>query len=314
MAQTASSNLARILIIPESSFGVTPTTGDSQELRFTGESLKFGITTETSQEIRSDRQIADLIQTGAESSGDVNFELSYGTYDDLLEAALGGTWDADKVTNGTAAKFFSVEQGFTDINQHILFKGMSVNSFNLEFSIDSIITGSVGFMGAESIRDDESQMPGTPQPTTSTEVMDSVSGFAELMVDGNAFPCGVSRVSLNIDAALRAQKALGKLGACAINIGTLNITGEIVVYFSDGALYDKYIKNEDLSLTWTVQDKTGNKYKFNLPRIKFSDGTVNAGGLDQDVELTLPYQAIYDAGAGFTIEIEREAAAAPPGP
>lgn len=305
MATTASSNLARLLIIPEQVFGVTPATGDSQELRMTGESLTFGITTETSQEIRADRQIADLIQTGAEASGDVNFELSYGTYDDLLAAALGGEWTGDKVQNGVTAQFFSLEQGFLDINQHIKYTGMGVNTFNLEFSIDSIITGSVGFMGADSKREDTSAMPGTPKPATTTEVMDSVSGFAELMVAGQAYPCGVSRVALNIDAALRAQKALGKMGACAINLGTLNVTGEIVVYFSDGALYDKFIKNEDLSLSWTVKDKTGNMYKFNLPRIKFSDGSVNAGGLDQDVELTLPFQAIYDAASGFTIQVER---------
>lgn len=305
MAQTASSNLARLLIIPETVFGVTPSTGDVQTLRFTGESLQFGITTETSQEIRSDRQISDLIQVGAEASGDVNFELSYGTYDALIAAALGGTWATNKVQNGTLAQFFSIEQGFTDINQHILYKGMGVNSLNLEFSIDSIISGSVGFMGAESIRHDSSEMPGTPQAPTSTSVMDSVSGFADLMVAGQSYPCGVSRVTLNVDAALRAQRALGKMGACAINLGTLNITGEIVVYFSDGILYDKFIANEDLSLTWTVKDKEGNQYKFNLPRIKFSDGSVNAGSLDQDVELTLPYQAIFDPTSGFTIEIER---------
>lgn len=312
MAQTASSNLARLLIAPEVNFGVTPTSGNSKTLRFTGESLQFGITTETSQEIRADRQISDLIQTGAEASGDINFELSYGTYDDLIAAALGNLWTGNKVTNGTLAQFFSIEQGFTDIDQYIIYKGMGVNSLNLEFSIDSIISGSFGFMGAESIRNDASVMPGTPVEPTTTSVMDSVSGFADLMVGGQSYPCGVSRVTLNVDAALRAQKALGKLGACAINLGTMNITGEIVVYFSDGVLYDKFIANEDLSLSWSVKDREGNQYKFNLPRIKFSDGSVNAGSLDQDVELTLPYQAIYSAADGYTIEIER--VPAPTGP
>lgn len=312
MAQTASSNLARLLIAPEVTFGVTPTSGDSKTLRFTGESLQFGITTETSQEIRSDRQISDLIQTGAEASGDINFELSYGTYDDLIAAALGNLWTGNKVTNGTLAQFFSIEQGFTDIDQHIIYKGMGVNSLNLEFSIDSIISGSFGFMGAESIRNDASVMPGTPEDPTTTSVMDSVSGFADLMVGGQSYPCGVSRVTLSVDAALRAQRALGKLGACAINLGTMNITGEIVVYFSDGVLYDKFIANEDLSLSWTVKDREGNQYKFKLPRIKFSDGSVNAGSLDQDVELTLPYQAIYSAADGYTIEIERVPASTGP--
>jgi hypothetical protein len=62
------------------------------ELRFTGESLSYDISNATSDEIRSDRQITDLLQTGAEAGGGVNYELSYGTYDSLLESALFSTW------------------------------------------------------------------------------------------------------------------------------------------------------------------------------------------------------------------------------
>jgi len=66
-----------------------------QELRLTGESLRFNIGNETSKEIRSDRQISDLVQTGADCSGALNFELSYGTYDDFIAAALFSDWSAD---------------------------------------------------------------------------------------------------------------------------------------------------------------------------------------------------------------------------
>lgn len=308
---TASSNLAQVRYIRETVPGVTPTTGDPQDLRMTGESLKFNITTETSQEIRADRQVSDLIQTGADASGDINFELSAGTYDEFMAAALCNEWVDDgtdpnvsTLVNGVTENSYTLEQGFTDIGQYIAHRGMSVDTMNLEAATEAILTGSFTFMGMDSERKTATQLPGTPIAAPTTEVMDSVSGFANLSVAGKPYPCGISRVTLNVANNLRSQRALGKLGACAVLLGTQQITGEITAYFADGEMYDKYVKNQDLSLTWTLSDKAGNSYKFTLPRIKFTDGTVNAGGLDQDVELTLPYQGLVDAN-GVTLEITR---------
>lgn len=308
---TASSNLAQLRIIPETVPGTIPTAGDPQELRMTGESLKFNITTETSQEIRADRQVSDLIQTGADASGDVNFELSAGTYDELMAAALCNEWVVDgtdpnvaTLVNGVRENSYTIEQGFTDIQQYIAHRGMSVDSMTIEAATEAILTGSFSFMGMDSVRDTATQLPGTPIPPSTTEVMDSVAGFADLIVAGKPYPCGISRVNLTVANNLRSQRALGKLGACAILLGTQQITGELTVYFSDGELYDRYIKNQDLSLTWTLSDKAGNSYKFTLPRLKFTDGTVNAGALDQDVELTLPFQGLVDPN-GVTLEIVR---------
>jgi len=60
------------------------------DLRFTGESFAFNIANIQSAEIRSDRQVTDLIQTGADVSGGFNFELSYDDngFAELFKAAL----------------------------------------------------------------------------------------------------------------------------------------------------------------------------------------------------------------------------------
>lgn len=58
------------------------------ETRFTSESLAFNVGFIASQEITPTRDTSDLIQVGADSSGDVNFELIYGEYDELLESAF----------------------------------------------------------------------------------------------------------------------------------------------------------------------------------------------------------------------------------
>lgn len=66
--------------------------GNGTNLRMTGESLDFTTQTETSKEIRSDRQVSDLVLVGASASGGFNFELSSTEYDEFLQSTLQGAF------------------------------------------------------------------------------------------------------------------------------------------------------------------------------------------------------------------------------
>lgn len=69
------SNRTRISYGLESTYGTHPG-GALIDLRTTGESLKVDKNTVASQELRSDRNIPDLLTVGVSSAGDLNFELS----------------------------------------------------------------------------------------------------------------------------------------------------------------------------------------------------------------------------------------------
>jgi len=84
----ADANYSSIGIIKETSWGVTPNTPRLKALRITGEDLKHEKETIQSQEVRDDRQVADLVEVGVQASGGVEFELSYGSFTDLIAAAL----------------------------------------------------------------------------------------------------------------------------------------------------------------------------------------------------------------------------------
>lgn len=95
----ADSNLAQLAYQVESSYNETPVVTDVLTvLRYTGESLSFDITNTSSQEIRPDRSVADLIQTGAATSGGFNFELSANTYDDFIAGAMFSNWSTPMPT------------------------------------------------------------------------------------------------------------------------------------------------------------------------------------------------------------------------
>lgn len=88
----ASSNRMRLTYKPEVTYGVPVAGSACYNLRNTGESLDYAISTITSQEIRSDRATTDLIVTDADASGGFNFELSYGEFDWFIESLLQNTF------------------------------------------------------------------------------------------------------------------------------------------------------------------------------------------------------------------------------
>ena len=57
-------------------------------LRNSGNSLNGTINSSPTEEIRQDRQISGSSHISASAGGDINFQLSYGEYDDFLEALL----------------------------------------------------------------------------------------------------------------------------------------------------------------------------------------------------------------------------------
>ena len=62
--------------------------GNGILVNFTGESLDFTISTETSKAIRPDRQVTDLVQTGANAQGGFQFEHVYKDLDPLIESLI----------------------------------------------------------------------------------------------------------------------------------------------------------------------------------------------------------------------------------
>lgn len=90
----ADSNRAAIREIVESNdaWGVTPNAGVSRGVRFTQSSISVSKETAMSDEIRSDRMVSNIIETGASTAGDINFEFSAGNQDGILQRVLQGAW------------------------------------------------------------------------------------------------------------------------------------------------------------------------------------------------------------------------------
>lgn len=87
-----STNRVALAKVRETTFGVTPVTPVFKAIRQTSSSLAVNPQTIESAEIRSDRQIPDVVLVGYQAGGDIGGEMSFRAMDDDLEEALQGTW------------------------------------------------------------------------------------------------------------------------------------------------------------------------------------------------------------------------------
>jgi hypothetical protein len=383
----ANSNQVGLAIWEESAFGTLPVGEDLKAVRFRSESLAKSTASTISQEIRSDRQIADMIRTGIGAGGSIDYELSYGSsggtssaFDMLLEASLGsddwtavvtntGSWstsgsnivgtnvsigidvgrwvrlkddatvlgyhlvtavpDANTLTvtpapssltgtgdeeveaggfikNGTTERSFSIERSHSDLsNVFEQYAGMTVNGVSLSVATGAIAGGSFSFLGKTETSATATMGDGGNTAHVSNSVMNAVDHISALRENHTSLGTVVQSIAFDLTNNLYPRNAVGTLGATDIGVGSINVSGSLVVYFANNTTLDKYRDWTTTSLTAVFQDSSGNAYCIHLPAVKLSAGTATAAGLNQDVFANFAFQAFRDSTLNETIRITR---------
>lgn len=180
----AVTNAVALHINEESTWGEAPTSADMLQLRFTGESLTFGKQTVQSETIRADRMRDQMALVGFETGGDFNFELSFFSYDQLIEGVMFGTWEG--ATSTTASTLAFTATGVTDsanglakypVGAYIWVSGATAKSLNRRYRVTVSTAGELTLSPAPatteaagaSIKISSSAV----QVTTSTGVIDA---------------------------------------------------------------------------------------------------------------------------------------------
>lgn len=280
------------LLIPEVTPGVTPATGSWDTLRFTSNTLSPKVNTQVSDEIGAGRISQGSVVSSADIQGDIVGELSYSTFDKLLEAAFYGTWNNDLLTVGDTRRTFTIAKNFNDIGVYGLFKGMHVSVFKLEVPSDGKITATFTLMGMD-YTDSETAPAGTIKPPTSTPFMSNVN-VGTLLVDGRSLEgeACVSAITVNLDNTLQAQRCIGttKLGPGAIIATEAAITGTITLAWSKASwqIWKNTFSRLPISVSFPITDGLGNSYLFNFPALEI-DGDLPNGDKRSIIEVTLNY-------------------------
>lgn len=225
------SNRVQLAYVAESAFGVQKTGLNLQILRHTGETLKQDTSIQQSSEIRSDRQIADVARTGIGVSGQLNVELTYSSYDDLLAAALMSSGWSSPVTVGPAAtisaansdnSFNDSGNGFGSIvaNQWIKVSGFTTAANNGYFKVVSAAAGKIVVSG------------GT--------LTDEAAGDSVTVVMGAQVVNGTTKTSFNIERTYEdLSNELSIFLGCMINELGLNVSLDSMITGNFGLIGKK---------------------------------------------------------------------------
>ena len=113
------SNRIRVSVVPESTFGTTPTDPAWQVLATTGVSMRDRMGYQQSQTINNDRNVQDLIRLSKAAGGGIPMEMTWSPEDEglmeLITGAMAGTetavYTATGVTTTAAAKTITQPSG-----------------------------------------------------------------------------------------------------------------------------------------------------------------------------------------------------------
>ena len=286
--------------IAQTVFGETPATPVFKSFRNTGTTLELSKTSIVSEELRSDEQISDFRGGNRQVGGDISMELSADSFDDMLEAALGGTWATDILKAGTTKRSFTLERKFADITQYLRYTGMVVSGMALSVQPDTMVTGSFTFIGKNQESDTVIVTGATYGSPTTTTPFDSFSGT---ITEGGVAIATVTGIDLTLDRGSEASFVIGDPTTPCITNGKSNLTGTLTAQFNDAVMLTKFIDETESSLTFSLTDGTKTQ-TYNIPRIKYTGGSVQVSN-DGFVAISLPFQALLDSTEDSNIKITR---------
>jgi len=146
-ALAATGSNSALAYVAEAVYGVTPTTPSMKFVRAKS-GAKFDLKKDSfsSKEKSATRQVMGFTFGTRSGSGELPFELSYGSFDDFLEATLGGTWTANVLKIGTTKRSFTFEEQWPDINLNEQNTGTVFTGLSLNVKPNAIVEGSFSHM------------------------------------------------------------------------------------------------------------------------------------------------------------------------
>lgn len=267
-------------------------------LRLTGIGVTLSKDSFQSQELRSDRQIADLRHGIFSVSGDIPVELSHTSFDDIIESAMYSDWNSDDtIVTGTTEKSFTLQKHFSDINQYHVFPGCIVNTWTISVTPNGIITSTFNVMG-ETMETTQALTGATAKSANSP--FDSFTGT---LTEGGSPNALITSIDFSLSNGLSTLPVIGSNKTQGLVDGRSNTTGTVSAYFANPTLLDKFIDETESSLSFQLGDGV-NTMTFEMPRIKYSGGDNPVNG-EGPIALNMPFQALYDSGVGYTLKITR---------
>lgn len=302
----ATGSQSQAAYVAESTYGVTPTNPTMQKVCHTGSTLQLSKEAIESGCLNDSRQISDSRHGNNSCGGDLSYELAYGEYDDLLEAALMGTWTSNVLKAGKVRRSFTIERAFVGIDapEYHRYAGSEVNSWSLSVTPNSMVESSFGII-SQSLDSANltSQVAGaTYTDETGNAPFDSFTGTIQ---EGGSNIGVVTQLDMALENGLESSYVLMSKNTIEPGSGKSRVAGTMTVFYESAALALKFINETSSTLALNLTDLAGNSLLIELPNIKYNGGSTPDVSGEGNVSLSMPFIAIYDNIEDSQIKITR---------
>lgn len=300
----------RVAYIKEVTQGTTPATAPTI-LRTIGGGMKVSAQTVESEELQL-TEVPDVIRTGVEGTGTINFEYSYGGIHPMLEGLFGGTFTTNVLKVGTTPTFFTFEDQFTDISRYLASKGCVVEGISISLAQGQKITGTITYraLSVPATMAAATVFGAAPNAAPTNPIMSPV-GSVRLIQEGGALdlgPAGIGTTGFTIEMTRPGipQPQLGSTGLSGLDHGTFVCKGTLGLYVPAGAstLVDKYLADTETSLALTLGGASTLRDAYLFSKVKFTDGGIGEMQRNSAANLNLSWQALYNA-TNSTVQVTR---------
>jgi hypothetical protein len=213
------------------------------------------------------------------------------------------TTTRQRLKQGVTKKFYTVEEGFTDIDQHQNIKGAMVNQFSLSIATNAMVTGSFSLVGKSASAYSATPLDESPDAAPTTDPFDSYTGS---ITEGGSSAV-VTAVNLSLANGIEALFACFADMSHRMGVGRANLSGSLSAFFEDAVTANKFLNETESALVFSLIDLDGNSYTFTIPRIKYTGTTKSVS--ENNVVLDYPWQALADSATATCFIIDKRPAA-----
>ncbi len=257
------------------------------------------------EELESDEMLPGRHQPESRSgvssvAGDLEAELTYGTFDMLLEAAFHGTWTANVLKTGSTRRKFAILKHNEDIGRWLIYRGCEVGSV----AIDCPLQGKIGItFSMIGTKEEAYVFDGVTESIADPTETVMMTTFEGSLTEGGTGLNHATALNLSLDNGMEAIYRLFSRDAYDIKLGRINVSGSLSAYIEDNRLKDKYLGETKTPLVLTLTDGE-NSYQISMTQAKLTTSSEEGSGDDPIIQ-SYDFRAFNDQAVDTEITITR---------
>lgn len=253
--------------------GGIPANPEFKPVRFATQGLTPNVNQIESAEMNPSRQRPPSRGGTYSVAGEIAAEVSFGSFSDLIEAALQGAWASNELIVGSTERSFAFLERHTDINVDYIYRGCKVGTMAISAPLGDKAGITFNILGKGAAK---YTVPAgaTFAAATTTDMMVTTNGS---FTEGGTAIAYATEWSGTIDNGMEASFALFSREAYCISNGVATVSGSMSAYLKDEVLWGKVLDEAETSHVIVLQEGS-DSYTIEVPKVRYVQGQKQVGG------------------------------------